>query len=983
MRRCRRGLIPALLTLIGFVTTASSQDLREYYVTCDPSQFEYLLSHPDESYSLACSFQYGSQTWENPSLSLREGIYSTFPKKSFKVDFADEDPFEGRDKMNLMAQWNDPSFARQYLALDLFQRAGLPVSQSWFAKLYVNDVYLGLYLDVEEIDSLFLQRAGLAGNASIYKADTVGCLLTPGEATEDLWEKVTNTATGNYDLANLITWIETTPEVLFFGQLSHRFPTTELARAIAANSLLGNQSTYYDNYILIHDINQDGYWRLLPWDADSVLVYWSDYDDPEYYRCGHPLLLQVNALISRCWRNSSMLALIFEQMQGLMDSLFTEEYYQQITDELTLTLFDAVQQDTLKQFSVDDFLTSLVVIPGDVAGRSADFQDQMAHEPLPFDFNPAILTPSGIYFSWERSLIQDSSLVTYSIQIANDPQFTVNVVNLDDSTNTSLLYDQIQPGQYYWRVLAHSPSNEQSRSITFFSPFEIPENAFSGTVVTGTISSDTTWDISGSPYSLPEGLTIAAGAVLTIEPGVLIGIGANRSITIQGGLTAIGTAEDTIHFVPINPDSNWGALNIDHPSDSVDLCFTSTTKGSFDPEGPIYEPGAMIQVVGGQLSVFDSHLNWGSHGAILSDSSSIHLERNLIEHFSFDVIYAHHGSMTIRSCRLAYGAQEGTLWDLVDLENALNSTEINRCEFFNSVDDLLDMDYVANAEITGNYFTGATDKGVSVGAGSNNVTLSNNKLVNSSTAMGIKNTCFATLYNNVIFANGTGLEIIPEEPGAGGITILYNNVLWDNNREIHYEIGETIEVQYCLIEGEDPYPGQGNINTDPLFTDGWNQNFYPLPNSPLIDAGYGTGAPEFDFLDSARYDDPNTPNTGAGDIDYVDIGIYEYYPALVPVVNPPALTPETHKLLENFPNPFNGVTKINFTLRQTGWAEISIYDILGREVFHRRFDRLLPGQHSLLWNGRSSSGIYVASGMYFCRLQTPLNWETQKMILIK
>ena len=44
------------------------------------------------------------------------------------------------------------------------------------------------------------------------------------------------------------------------------------------------------------------------------------------------------------------------------------------------------------------------------------------------------------------------------------------------------------------------------------------------------------------------------------------------------------------------------------------------------------------------------------------------------------------------------------------------------------------------------------------------------------------------------------------------------------------------------------------------------------------DAGDGDQAPPQDMLGASREDDPNTPNTGIGQIDYVDMGALEYQP---------------------------------------------------------------------------------------------------------
>lgn len=959
---------------LGF--SAFGQELRSYYIYCDESQFEYLLTHPEENTPVDCSFEYEYQLWSDAVIFLREAPYQNFPKKSFKIDFDDSTPFLERDVMNLMAEWNDPTLCRQYLAYDLFNRAGLPSPLAWFARLYVNDVYMGLYLDVEEVDEQFLFRTVIQQDASIYRADSAGCLLTPYEPVEELWVKETNEPTGYYDLENLIMWLNTVFDSLFFTELGDHFQPLELAQAIAVNALLGNRSTYYDNYILIHDLGQDGYWRMVPWNADSTLEYWPDYDDPQYYRSGHQSLLHTNSLITHCWRHVDMRCLIFDQMVWLMDNLFTESYYQEITDTLAALLYDAVREDTNKQFSLFEFLVGLEEIPADVVGRSADLEYRMEHEPLPFNLKTTILTPACVYFSWEPTIIADGSRVTYGIKISNDPLFSGYVININADTNTSLLYNNLLPGQYYWRAYAESPYHESTQSIAFFNEVEVPEGAFSGTVVNENITSSITWDIEGSPYSLPNGVRIETGAVLTIEPGVLVGLGARQSIIVEGRLDAVGTIDDSIRFVPLNPVSNWGAF-IAAQNSEANLGFVYLTGGSVDSVHSILLPLSTIQVGwGGELNIFDSHLNGGSgYIGVRGYYGIIHFERVAMDHF-YNMIGAHHGSTITRSCSFSFCEYE-----LLDIEQTSLTNEVINCSFYGDSGDAIDLDGVGNCQISGNYITGFPDKGISLGSYSENISIFNNIITNCEIGIAVKTSCSAVLFNNLISLNNYGLRM--SDDGSGGEAEIRNTVLWGNNTEISVDPNANLNVEYSLVQGTTVFPGQGNINSDPQFIDLWNENFYPQANSPMIDAGYGTGHPEFDFIDSGRVDIPEIPNTGAGEIAYVDMGVYEYYQPASAAVQATAPVPETHLLLDNFPNPFNGVTRIDFTMGRTGWAEIEIYNILGRLVFSRSFERLSPGKYSMLWNCRNNNGTPVASGMYFCRLEVEHGVRMKKMVLLK
>jgi Right handed beta helix region len=99
-------------------------------------------------------------------------------------------------------------------------------------------------------------------------------------------------------------------------------------------------------------------------------------------------------------------------------------------------------------------------------------------------------------------------------------------------------------------------------------------------VSTSTISQNTTWTAAGSPYVLNVDVTVASGATLTLQPGVIVKAGGYdpfnmRSLTIASGATlnAQGTAAAPIYFTSIRDDSVGGDTGGDGP--------TSCTRGNW------------------------------------------------------------------------------------------------------------------------------------------------------------------------------------------------------------------------------------------------------------------------------------------------------------------------------------------------------------------------------------------------------------------
>jgi FlgD Ig-like domain len=89
------------------------------------------------------------------------------------------------------------------------------------------------------------------------------------------------------------------------------------------------------------------------------------------------------------------------------------------------------------------------------------------------------------------------------------------------------------------------------------------------------------------------------------------------------------------------------------------------------------------------------------------------------------------------------------------------------------------------------------------------------------------------------------------------------------------------------------------------------------------------------------------------------------------------------QLFQNYPNPFNPSTVIEFQLTSTTEVELTIYNLLGQEITKLISEKLLPGKHTVEWDGSEDSGIKVTSGVYYYRLKANDQTKTRKMLLIR
>jgi len=91
--------------------------------------------------------------------------------------------------------------------------------------------------------------------------------------------------------------------------------------------------------------------------------------------------------------------------------------------------------------------------------------------------------------------------------------------------------------------------------------------------------------------------------------------------------------------------------------------------------------------------------------------------------------------------------------------------------------------------------------------------------------------------------------------------------------------------------------------------------------------------------------------------------------------------PEKYSLGQNYPNPFNPTTEIRFTITDSRFTTLKVYDLLGREVASLINEMKQPGTYIIQWDASASGGL--SSGVYFYRLCAGSFTETKKLLLLR
>jgi hypothetical protein len=93
--------------------------------------------------------------------------------------------------------------------------------------------------------------------------------------------------------------------------------------------------------------------------------------------------------------------------------------------------------------------------------------------------------------------------------------------------------------------------------------------------------------------------------------------------------------------------------------------------------------------------------------------------------------------------------------------------------------------------------------------------------------------------------------------------------------------------------------------------------------------------------------------------------------------------PITYNLHNAYPNPFNPVTILRYALPEDALVNITIYDMMGRQINTLVSSQQNAGYKSIQWNATNNTGQQVSAGLYLYSIEAGEFRQTKKMVLLK
>jgi|SaaInlV_200m_DNA_2_1039689.scaffolds.fasta_scaffold06926_3 spore coat protein CotH len=258
-------------------------------ISIDPTSLDAIYEEPWSYVEHQARFTFNNGDFEisldEVGFRLRGNTSRYSQKKSFKISFNTFKPgqdFFGLEKMNLNGEHNDPSLMRSKLAWDICRELGVPASRSNHVLLYINDIFWGVYINVEQVDEEFVDLRYGNKNGNLYKCLWPADLVYRGTDPDDYrfssgdrraYDLRTNQERDDYsDLAFFIDVLNNTPLPERSAELEKVFNIDSYIYAIVMDVFTGNWDgpLYNKNNFYLYKNTATGKFEYIPFDLDNT-----------------------------------------------------------------------------------------------------------------------------------------------------------------------------------------------------------------------------------------------------------------------------------------------------------------------------------------------------------------------------------------------------------------------------------------------------------------------------------------------------------------------------------------------------------------------------------------------------------------------------------------------------------------------------------------------------------------------------------------
>ncbi len=268
---CQRLEEPDLPPATNAEELYSLQTFPYFYIELDDAAWDALEAEP-KTY-VSGRFRYLDQEFDNVGVRLKGNFTLTAlsEKPSFKVKFnkfVKGTRFLGLEELVLHNMHADASMVKEALAYRAFRELGVPAPRTGYARVYLNDAFYGVYLNLEAYDDPFLAHNYDDPSGELYEGEHGDDL----DHDVDLYEQDEGADTSREALQAFADMATEEGDGIYFSP-DTVLDTEEFWSYMIGETIVGHFDGYHasHNYFIYHEPFADR-WTWQPWSLDQAWV---------------------------------------------------------------------------------------------------------------------------------------------------------------------------------------------------------------------------------------------------------------------------------------------------------------------------------------------------------------------------------------------------------------------------------------------------------------------------------------------------------------------------------------------------------------------------------------------------------------------------------------------------------------------------------------------------------------------------------------
>lgn len=261
-------MMPSLLLALAVAFGPQVIDLA---LLLDDTARQSLQSRPNADAAATLIFREGgAEQRRSVTVHVKGQLGSARPvddKPAFKIKLAKGERFLGLEHLTLNNMVQDPTMLREALGYQVYEAAGVAVPATSYVRLTINGQDYGLYLNLETIDPVFLERRFGDGGGILYEG-SYGVDLREGQ--EDKFQLHEGRDPNHAQLSSLIHAVQAPGDGVFYGPEA-QVETRAFLSMMAASVLLDDWDNYYaSNNYRIYWNPSTRRWSFIPTGIDQT-----------------------------------------------------------------------------------------------------------------------------------------------------------------------------------------------------------------------------------------------------------------------------------------------------------------------------------------------------------------------------------------------------------------------------------------------------------------------------------------------------------------------------------------------------------------------------------------------------------------------------------------------------------------------------------------------------------------------------------------